>query len=230
MICAGSWAAESSEPASGGCATWDTAAHGGRSQLARQLQAYCVCSGANGPWPAGLALAAFAPCRRRRGHRQSSWAAYRSRHRVPLLRWLGSRPKCRTPSAVAVAARLGIGEHSLFRTFCWRQPFPWQSAPDDRDAAFGKTGVCWSTVLLQSRLLDAVASADRRRGRPTVTVNLEPIFGSIDDYAPSSPTPFKDPGRTGRPPVVACHSMGAWPSGPGGVPAGSRGTWRTWSP
>jgi triacylglycerol lipase len=49
----------------------------------------------------------------------------------------------------------------------------------------------------------------KRRGWTYSTVNLEPVFGSIDDYVPI----IEDAVRraqalTGRPPVIICHSMG----------------------
>ena len=49
----------------------------------------------------------------------------------------------------------------------------------------------------------------RASGHPFIAVNLEPVFGSIEDYAPI----IEDAVRrltqaTGLPPVLICHSMG----------------------
>lgn len=97
--------------------------------------------------------------------------------------------------------------------FAWRQPFKWRSSPDpeappaidggERAAVFVHGFVCnrglWLPWLHEMK----------RQGWVYSTVNLEPVFGSIDDYVPI----IEDAVRcaqtlTGRPPVIICHSMG----------------------
>lgn len=100
--------------------------------------------------------------------------------------------------------------HAL-RVFGWRQPFRWRAMADDltpRDA--GRVGivfihgfVCnrgfWTPWLQQAQAL----------GHPYAAVNLEPVFGSIDDYAPVIEQAVERITRaTGRPPLLVCHSMG----------------------
>ena len=49
----------------------------------------------------------------------------------------------------------------------------------------------------------------RADGRSFVAVNLEPMFGSIDDYVPIVDDAVRRvTAATGRPPVLVCHSMG----------------------
>jgi triacylglycerol lipase len=46
-------------------------------------------------------------------------------------------------------------------------------------------------------------------GVPAATVNLEPVYASIDDYAPAVADAIaRLRAATGRPPVLVCHSMG----------------------
>jgi predicted alpha/beta hydrolase family esterase len=97
--------------------------------------------------------------------------------------------------------------------FCWRQPFLWRKIPDQPQVTTGKVPlrgavfihgfVCnrgfWNPWMERMRAL----------GRPYIAVNLEPIFGSIDDYVPI----IEDAVRcltqsTGLAPVLICHSMG----------------------
>jgi hypothetical protein len=99
------------------------------------------------------------------------------------------------------------------RVFCWRQPFRWRAIPDlldtppaqpaRRGAVFIHGFVCnrgfWNPWL--ARL--------RAQGHPFVAVNLEPVFGSIDAYAPIIDDAVERVTRaTGLAPVLVCHSMG----------------------
>lgn len=98
------------------------------------------------------------------------------------------------------------------RVFCWRQPFRWNAVPDHfegtglsgrRGAVFVHGFVCnrglWTPWL--TRLRD--------KGHAFAAVNLEPVFGSIDDYVPIIDRAVEQVTRaTGMPPVLVCHSMG----------------------
>ncbi len=95
--------------------------------------------------------------------------------------------------------------------FSWRQPFRWRALPDEQvPSAPGQTAavfvhgfVCNRGLWLPwMRVLD-------ERGLPWTSVNLEPVFGSIDDYVPL----IEDAVRraealTSQPPLLVCHSMG----------------------
>mgnify|MGYP001412259141 CR=1 FL=1 len=128
--------------------------------------------------------------------------------------------------------------------FGWWQPFRWNAIPDQLPASPGaprRRGVVlihgfvcnrgvWTPWL---RLL-------RNQGVPFIAVNLEPAFGSIDDYPPIIEDAVQRiTNATGSPPLLVCHSMGgvvvrAWLRTPGAarrvhhvVTIGSphRGTW-----
>ncbi len=107
-----------------------------------------------------------------------------------------------------------IGEvWEVTKVFGWRQPFSWNAIPDQVEDAFGHRGrrgvvfihgfVCnrgiWTPWF--KRLM-----ADRRA---FVAVNLEPVFGSIDNYADLIEQAIaKVTLATGMAPLVVCHSMG----------------------
>lgn len=96
------------------------------------------------------------------------------------------------------------------RVFAWRQPFAWRRCPDRLHGSPGAIGlvfvhgfVCnrgfWTPWLQQAA----------RRGHPFLAVNLEPVFGSIDAYAPLLDEAVRRMAAvTGRPPLLVCHSMG----------------------
>lgn len=96
--------------------------------------------------------------------------------------------------------------------FCWRQPFRWNAVPDHlagaalkgrRGAVFVHGFVCnrgfWTPWLRRMR----------SAGHAYAAVNLQPVFGSIDDYAPIIEDAVQRvTDATGLPPVLVCHSMG----------------------
>jgi hypothetical protein len=111
-------------------------------------------------------------------------------------------------------ARAWLGETVMApRVFCWRQPFRWRLVPDELvigNAQRGRRGAVFIHGFVCNRgfwnpWLERLRAADH----PFIAVNLEPVFGSIDDYAPI----IEDAVRrltqaTGMPPVLICHSMG----------------------
>lgn len=97
------------------------------------------------------------------------------------------------------------------RVFAWHQPFRWETLPDDIEPSDGRTPavvfvhgfVCNRGIWLpwMRRL--------RSEGVPYVSVNLEPVFGGIEEYIPlMSEAVHRAQAITGRPPVLVCHSMG----------------------
>ena len=72
------------------------------------------------------------------------------------------------------------------RVFCWRQPFRSLAEPDSLPAGCtGATGVLLVHGFVCNRGLWTPWMARwRAEGVPFVAVNLEPVFGSIDDYPP----------------------------------------------
>jgi predicted alpha/beta hydrolase family esterase len=100
------------------------------------------------------------------------------------------------------------------RVFLWQQPLrsgrwpdllpaPAQPKAPRRGVVFLHGFVCnrglWNPWL--ERLT--------RQGRVFCAVNLEPVFGSIDDYVPAIDAAVRRVTEaTGMPPLVVCHSMG----------------------
>jgi triacylglycerol lipase len=113
--------------------------------------------------------------------------------------------------ASALAAAWWQEVRTAPRVFSWRQPFRWRSLPDESvSPAQGRTAVVlvhgfvcnrgfwlpWMRVLTT-------------RGIPYTSVNLQPVFGSIDDYIPLIDDAVQRAhALTGRAPVIVCHSMG----------------------
>ena len=97
------------------------------------------------------------------------------------------------------------------KVFAWWQPFAWRRHPDaavpfapGRRAVVLVHGFVCNRGLWQPWLREL-----RRRGLPYTTVNLEPVFGSIDDYVPLVEDAVRRAqALTGQPPLLVCHSMG----------------------
>lgn len=96
-------------------------------------------------------------------------------------------------------------------TFAWRQPWRWRSVPDHLPAsAQGRRGVLLIHGFVCNRGL-WLPWLERLRalGRPCVAINLEPVFGSIDDYVPLVEAAVaRLESATGQPPLIVAHSMG----------------------
>jgi triacylglycerol lipase len=106
--------------------------------------------------------------------------------------------------------------------FGWRQPFRSRAEPDHlpMPASHGRAGVLLVHGFVCNRgLWNPWMARLRRAGVPFVAVNLEPVFGSIDDY----PTIIEAAvqrleAATGERPLLVGHSMGglairAWLAG-----------------
>lgn len=95
--------------------------------------------------------------------------------------------------------------------FGWRQPFAWRRVPDHLPAdAAGARGIVFVHGFVCNRGFWAPwMRRARARGIPCVAVNLEPVFGPIDAYAPAIEAAVQRvTTATGREPVLVCHSMG----------------------
>jgi triacylglycerol lipase len=116
------------------------------------------------------------------------------------------------PPTIAQLARAWVAETAhLFRTFYWRQPFRWRAVADHLDpACSGRLGVVLVHGFMCNRgFWNAWMRELRERGHAYVAVNLEPVYGSVDEYARTIGEAVDSVSRlTGRPPVVVCHSMG----------------------
>ena len=95
--------------------------------------------------------------------------------------------------------------------FFWRQPFRWKKEPDLLDPALrGRRGVVLVHGFVCNRgLWNPWMQRLRAEKHPFVAVNLEPVFGSIDDYVDTIDGAVERIAQiTGLPPVLVCHSMG----------------------
>lgn len=97
--------------------------------------------------------------------------------------------------------------------FAWRQPFRWRAIPDTlppEPPPVPRRGVILIHGFVCNRGFWLPWMRElRARGIPFAAVNLEPVFGSIDEYVPVIEDAVARVTRaTGLPPVVICHSMG----------------------
>jgi hypothetical protein len=99
------------------------------------------------------------------------------------------------------------------QVFCWRQPFRAHLVSDQLplgDLAKGRCGVVLIHGFMCNRgFWTPWLQHLRAHGHPFVAVNLEPVFGSIDDYVQTiEQAVLQVTAASGRPPVLVCHSMG----------------------
>lgn len=95
--------------------------------------------------------------------------------------------------------------------FCWRQPFRSRAWPDHLPAeGRGRRGVLLIHGFVCNRgLWNRWMQRLTMMGVPFVAVNLEPVFGSIDETIGHVEHAMRRlEGATGRTPIVVAHSMG----------------------
>lgn len=117
-------------------------------------------------------------------------------------------PRARLPQVLAAwwaEVRVAL------RVFCWRQPFRHRSLPDWLPPQpTGQRGVVLVHGFMCNRgfWLPWLARL-QGAGHACVAVNLEPVLGSIDEYADTIEDAVQRvTAATGAPPVLLCHSMG----------------------
>ncbi|MEO7954348.1 MAG: alpha/beta fold hydrolase [Polaromonas sp.] len=97
--------------------------------------------------------------------------------------------------------------------FCWRQPFRSNVVADQlgpREQVLGRRGVVFVHGFFCNRgLWTPWLKRLQGSGHAFVAVNLEPLFGSIDDYAAQIDVAVRQVTQaSGLPPLLVCHSMG----------------------
>jgi pimeloyl-ACP methyl ester carboxylesterase len=183
----------------------------GRSSLARLLQVACLSQ-------IGLAVA-WLVGRWTESPSQSLLGAALIVAIAPLalavefvIVWRFSRHDAAPKPTVVQLLRAWFSETGhLFQTFYWRQPFRWRSEPDHLESACaGRAGVVLVHGFMCNRgFWNAWMRELRARGHACLAVNLEPVYGSIDDYAEAIDDAVRRVSLcTGRAPFLLCHSMG----------------------
>lgn len=93
--------------------------------------------------------------------------------------------------------------------FGWRQSWRWAQHPDSAGAP-GQRGVVLVHGFVCNRgLWHPWRARLQAAGVPVIALNLEPVFGPIDGYAPAIDAAVQRIAQaTGRPPLLVGHSMG----------------------
>lgn len=135
-----------------------------------------------------------------------------------LMAWHNRRDPAPRASGRAVLAAWWVESHVASWVFGWLQPFAWRRWPDTAvpgatttvTAAQGPRAVVLVHGFVCNRGLWTPWLRElRRREVPYATVNLEPVFGSIDDYVPLIDAAVaRATAATGLPPLLVGHSMG----------------------
>jgi len=96
------------------------------------------------------------------------------------------------------------------RVFCWQQPFRSRRWADRLDPGGWPRGVLLVHGFVCNRgLWNAWLERLHARGVPCIAIDLEPVFGSIDDYAAAIDAAVRRlEAATGAAPVIVAHSMG----------------------
>lgn len=100
--------------------------------------------------------------------------------------------------------------------FAWRQPFVWRRWPDSdhHTAAANAADTAGAVVFVHGFVCNRGfwhpwMRALRQRGVPYVSVNLEPVFGPIDNSVPLLEQAVRRAqALSPHPPQLVCHSMG----------------------
>jgi triacylglycerol lipase len=117
-------------------------------------------------------------------------------------------PAPKASASELLAAWIAESVH-LYAAFAWRQAWRWRTIPDPHPDARRKGVVLVHGFFCNRGFWNAWLHRLQRAGVPAVAVNLEPAFTSIDDYAPIIDAAVRNlSARTGKPPLVVCHSMG----------------------
>lgn len=129
-----------------------------------------------------------------------------------LMRWHNRRDAAAPPASWRQWWAAWWGEvRSAPQVFGWRQPFASNVEQDFLPAdAQGRTGVVLVHGFVCNRgLWTPWLGRLRAEGVPFVAVNLEPVFGSIDDYpAVIEAAVARLEAATGEKPLLVGHSMG----------------------
>lgn len=131
-----------------------------------------------------------------------------------LAHWLNRTDPAPRASMWALVGAWFTESTTATRVFLWRQPFRSHAWPDQTaplpTGQPGQRGVVFIHGFVCNRgLWNPWLARLHAEGRAFVAVNLEPVFGSIDDYTTIiEDAVVKLERATGCPPLLVCHSMG----------------------
>lgn len=116
----------------------------------------------------------------------------------------------RQPLGVSRALACYMAEcHAVFRMFNWLQPFRSRRTLATATAAEAPVVLLVHGYGCNHAIWLDMAPALAAAGYRCEGIDLEPVLGDIDDYAPALLARMREiAARTGRPPLVVCHSMG----------------------
>lgn len=126
-----------------------------------------------------------------------------------LLAWVARHDDVPRPSAGQLLKAWWGEVRLLYPVFYWRLPFRWNAVPDTPGAARRRGVVLVHGFLCNRGFWLPWMRQLQASGIPFAAVNLEPVIGSIDDYAAIIEAGVQQLVRaTGQPPLLVCHSMG----------------------
>jgi triacylglycerol esterase/lipase EstA (alpha/beta hydrolase family) len=130
---------------------------------------------------------------------------------APMLLWAGRADPTPRPTAAELLRAWWAELLHIPQIFFWRLAFRWREPPDllGPEVA-GRRGVVFIHGFICNRGLWAPWMHRLRAAHHAcIAVNLEPVFGSIDNYAPIVDAAVRQvTAASGMPPVLVCHSMG----------------------
>lgn len=119
-------------------------------------------------------------------------------------------PRAPAPVLLRAWAREVLAAPSVF---LWQQPWRWRSVPDalaTDGTLHGRRGIVFVHGFVCNRgYWNPWLRRLRGSGHAYAAVNLEPVFGAIDDYVPAIEAAVQRvTAASGLPPLLVCHSMG----------------------
>ena len=132
---------------------------------------------------------------------------------ILLLWWIGRYDPAPRPRAAELLSAWWGEVVTSPQVFCWRQPFRSMQIADQLgppEQVRGRRGVVLVHGFFCNRgLWTPWLARLQASGHAFVAPNLEPLFGSIDEYVPQIEDAVERVTRaTGLAPLLVCHSMG----------------------
>ena len=129
------------------------------------------------------------------------------------IRWINQSDPAPRPSLAQLLAAWLAEAVVAPQVFCWRQPFRARAVADQLGppaTVEGRRGLVFIHGFFCNRgFWTPWLKRLRASGHAFVALDLEPVFGSIDDYVPQIDDAVRRVAQaTGMAPLLVCHSMG----------------------